>query len=96
MCYLRSGRIITTDMNQTMIEKLKDEADYFGLKGLTDQIDEAMKPKQPSPDDEIVIDARGTKIRTTRKVITKGKDCRWSTVVQTFSSLFDPQSPKLL
>ena len=82
-------------MNQTMIEKLKDEADYFGLKGLKDQIDEAMKPKQPTPDDEIVIDARGTRIKTVRRIITKGKDSGWNDV-KTFSSLFDPQSPKLL
>ena len=74
---------------------MRIEAQYFGLQSLKDQIDEVMKPKQPTPDDEIIIDARGTKIKTTRRVITKGKDCRFP-AVQLFSSLFDPQSPKLL
>ena len=75
-----------------MIELLKLECDFFNLKGLRFQIQVAY----PHPDDEIVIDARGTKIKTTRRVITKGKDVRYAPNVQTFSSLFDPQSPKLL
>ena len=75
-----------------MIEKLKLECDFFNLKGLRFQIQVAY----PHPDDEIVIDARGTKIKTTRRVITKGKDVRYAPNVQTFSSLFDTQSQKLL
>ena len=75
-----------------MIELLKLECDFFNLKGLRFQIQVAY----PHPDDEIVIDARGTKIKTTRRVITKGKDVRYAPNVQTFSSLFDPQSPKFL
>ena len=93
--YLRTGQLVTQDLSAGTLIKLKLEADYFGLKGLKDQIEELLNPK-PSPDDEIVIDARGTKVKTTRKVITKGKDCRWSHTVPTFCSLFDPQSPKLL
>ena len=75
-----------------MIELLKLECDFFNLRGLRFQIQVAY----PHPDDEIVIDARGKKIKTSRRVITKGKDVRYAPNVQTFSSLFDPQSPKLL
>ena len=91
MEYLRSGKLTPDDLSQGMLKKMLLEAKFFDLSSLKDELEEAMKP-----DAEIVIDARGTKIRTTRKVITKGKDCRWLTEVETFSSLFDPQSPKLL
>ena len=90
--YLRTGKLVTPGLSDRMIEKLKLEGDFFNLKGLRFQIQVAY----PHPDDEIVIDARGTKIKTTRRVITKGKDVRYAPNVQTFSSLFDPQSPKLL
>ena len=74
-----------------MIEQLKLECDFFNLKRLRFQIQVAY----PHPDDEIVIDARGTKIKTTRRVINKGKDNTWDHV-ETFFSLIDPQSPKFL
>ena len=78
-----------------MLRKLKLEAEFFGLQGLIDQIDEAIKPKQPTPNDDIVIDARGTKFNTTRKVIAKSQNCQ-DHYIKSFISLFDPQSPKLL
>ena len=90
--YLRTGKLVTPGLSDRMIEKLKLECDFFNLKGLRFQIQVAY----PHPDDEIVIDARGTRIKTVRRIITKGKDCRWATDVKIFSSLFDPQSPKLL
>ena len=89
--YLRTGKLVTQGLSERMIEKLKIECNFFNLKGLRFQIQVAY----PHPDDEIVIDARGTKIKTIRRVITKGKDCRYADV-RIFSSLFDPQSPKLL
>ena len=64
---------------------MKLEAEFFGLQGLTDEVEEAMKP-----DAEIVIDARGTRITTTRKIIAKGKGR------SNFPKLFDLDSPKFL
>ena len=89
--YLRTGKLVTQGLSDRMIEKLKLECDFFNLKGLRFQIQVAY----PHPDDEIVIDARGTRIKTVRRIITKGKD-NSLIEVETFSSLFDPQSPKLL
>ena len=76
------------------MKRLRVEAVYFGLQGLRDKIEVAVV-MQSSPDDLVEIDARGTRIRTTRRVITKGKDNTYFGA-QVFSSLFDPQSPKLL
>ena len=95
MNYLRSGRLVTPGLTENMLQKLKIEAQYFGLQDLRDKIEVAVV-MQSSPDDLVEIDARGTRIRTMRRVITKGKDCRWFPVARIFSSLFDPQSPKLL
>ena len=59
-----------------------------------------MKPKQPTTygevviDEEIVIDARGTRIKTTREIIAKGRGHPLD--VATFSSLFDPLTSKFL
>ena len=89
--YLRTGKLVTQGLSDRMIELLKLECDFFNLKGLRFQIQVAY----PHPEDEIVIDARGTKIKTIRRVISKGKDKTWA-YVQPFYSLFDPQSPKLL
>ena len=89
--YLRTGKLVTPGLSDRMIEKLKLECDFFNLKGLRFQIQVAY----PHPEDEIVIDARGTKIKTIRRVISKGKDKTWA-YVQPFYSLFDPQSPKFL
>ena len=79
-----------------MIELLKLECDFFNLKGLRFQIQGAY----PHPEDEIVINARGTKIKTVRKVITKGSDYGLDTTVLRFCGLFCSvlliQSPKLL
>ena len=49
---MRTGQLVKDDLSVGMLKELRMEADYFGLQGLKDQIDEAMKPKQPSPDDE--------------------------------------------
>ena len=93
--YLRTGQLFTQEFSSDFLKRLRVEAVYFGLQGLRDKIEVAVV-MQSSPDDLVEIDARGTRIKTTRRVITKGKDVRYAPNVQTFSSLFDPQSPKLL
>ena len=94
MNYLRSGRLVTPGLTENMLQKLKIEAQYFGLQDLRDKIEVAVV-MQSSPDDEIVIDARGTKFNTTRKVIAKSQNCQ-DHYIKSFLSLLDPQSPKLL
>ena len=93
--YLRTGQLFTEGFSSEMLKELRVEAVYFGLQGLRDKIEVAVV-MQSSPDDLVEIDARGTRIKTVRRIITKGKDVRYAPNVQTFSSLFDPQSPKLL
>ena len=92
--YLRTGQLFTQEFSSDFLKRLRVEAVYFGLQGLRDKIEVAVV-MQSSPDDLVEIDARGTRIRTTRRVITKGKDNTYFGA-QVFSSLFDPQSPKLL
>ena len=66
LSYLRTGKLVTPGLSERMIEKLKIECDFFNLKGLRYKIEMAY----PHPDDdEIVIDARGTKIKTNRRII---------------------------
>ena len=92
--YLRTGQLFTQELSGDMLKELRVEAVYFGLQGLRDKIEVAVV-MQSSPDDLVEIDAKGTRIKTTRRVITKGMD-HILAEVKTFSSLFDPQSPQLL
>ena len=91
---MRTGQLFTQEFTSDFMKRLRVEAVYFGLQDLRDKIEVAVV-MQSSPDDLVEIDARGTRIKTTRRVITKGKDCSYPNV-RIFSSLFDPQSPKLL
>ena len=92
--YLRTGQLFTQELSGDMLKELRVEAVYFGLQGLRDKIEVAVV-MQSSPDDLVEIDARGTRIKTKRRVITKGKDSYYREP-RIFSSLFDPQSKKLL
>ena len=68
-----------------MIEELKLEAEFFNLRGLKQELE---GPKPPGLDDVIEIDCRGTRIRTTRRVLANGKDHVGK--FETLSKMFDP------
>ena len=82
---------MTAGLSERMIEKLKLESDFFNLRGLRYQILVAY----PHPDDHIVIDARGMKIKSIRRIIAKGQ-YNGDRCSKEFSSLFDPQSSKFV
>ena len=95
LSYLRTGELVTPGLSERMIEKLKIECDFFNLKGLRYKIEMAY----PHPDDdEIVIDARGTKIKTNRRIIQNGQvnGLDDSIYVKMFCKFFNPESPNFL
>ena len=36
--YLRTGKLVTSDLSDGMLRKLKTEAEFFNLQGLKDQV----------------------------------------------------------
>ena len=90
MNYLRSGKLVTPGLSKNMLRKLKIEAQFYNLQDLRNKIvvAEVMEAK---PNDVVVIDASGTRVKTTRKIISKGQDCN-----MVFFRLFDPHSPKFI
>jgi len=66
--YLRSGRFVPPQ-DKRLIEEMKIECEYFGLDGLKSLIIRS----NPRPDDELIINCRGTRFRTTRETLTKYK-----------------------
>ena len=81
------------DMNQTMIERLKVEADYFNLQGLRHQLE---SPKLPGLDDNLEIDCRGTRVKTTRRVLEKYERDVPGSNYEVLAKLFDPECGEYL
>jgi len=95
--YLRSGTFVPPN-DKRMIQEMKIECDYFGLEGLKSWI----KMSNPQPDDELIVNCRGTRFRTTRETLTKydsnrdrDPDDTWN-IGERFIEMFDGRSARKL
>ena len=62
---------MSDDLSSGLLKKIKIEAEYFNLPGLKTQVELALRPK---PDDVLMINCRGTVVRTTRRVVQWGRE----------------------
>ena len=69
-------------LSKLMTDQLKLDADFFGLQALREQLE---------LDGEFVIDCEGTRIITTRRVLSKGKDYPGS-FEEVLAGMIDPES----
>ena len=69
-------------LSKLMTDQLKLDADFFGLQALREQLE---------LDGEFVIDCEGTRIITTRRVLSKGKDYPGS-FEEILAGMIDPES----
>ena len=78
--YLRYGEL-SKNLSETLLRKLKKEADFFLLDGLRKQI----QIIYPEDDDQVEIVVRGTRFTITRRFLTRYQ-------ANTFANLFNPKS----
>jgi len=88
LSYLRSGELVTSDLSDGMLRKLRTETQFFNLQALKSLVELVI---QPRPDDILNMDCRGTRITTTRRILIKGLNLV-GTHHETLSKMFDPDS----
>merc|ERR1719427_2060362 len=86
--YLRCGELVTTDLSEGMMRKLKIECDFFNLKGLRNLV----QVVYPEVDDLLELDVRGTRFTKTRAFLMKYQDDPTSHFLKCLAKLFNLKS----